>query len=158
MPARKPTQLKVLEGTARADRLKAGEPKPAPGLPRAPAWLPAAARSHYRRLARLVAILKVGARTDGEQLGAAACALLEYLEHDAVIRAEGLMLSRSTERGELRFRHPLLSARADAWRRYVAALEAFGLNPRARGNVEALEQPEAPEGAARYFRGGAGGA
>ena len=57
----KPTGLKLLEGTARPDRMR-HEPKPSIRAPRCPAWLSPAAKSEWRRLAKT--LVKLGILSD----------------------------------------------------------------------------------------------
>ena len=45
---RKPTSLKPVECTARADRLPEREPKPKAGVPKPPGWLSPLARRYWR--------------------------------------------------------------------------------------------------------------
>src|SRR5690606_15032073 len=51
---RKPTALKVLQGTARPDRVKKGEPKPRPIAPEPPPGLDRFGKEAWRRLAPLL--------------------------------------------------------------------------------------------------------
>ena len=118
MTARKPTALKMLHGTNRADRANPAEPQPAVGA-KSPPWLPknGAARSAWNRLAPILSDLRVLTVADAEALGLACEALAEYLAAR---------------------RDPNGWRRADsAWKRYLAALRDFGLTPASRPKVSA---------------------
>ena len=118
MTAPKPTALKILEGTARKDRMKAAEPRPAIGA-RPPPWLPhdGPARLAWRRLSRVLTATRVLTVADAEALALGCMALADFLE----ARAD-----------------PIGWRRADAaWKRYAAVLRDFGMTPSARTRVSA---------------------
>lgn len=123
MTAAKPTALKMLEGTWRADRANLAEPRPAIGA-KPPPWLPreGPARAAWRRLARVLTETRVLTAADADALALACLALLEYL--DARGDANGWR-------------------RADAaWKRYAAMLRDFGMTPSARTRITAQPVPE----------------
>jgi phage terminase small subunit len=121
MTARKPTALKMLHGTDRADRANPAEPQPAVGA-EPPPWLPkrGVARAAWNRLAPILSHLRVLTVADAEALALACDALAEYLA------------ARDDPDG---WRH------ADsAWKRYLYALRDFGLTPASRPKVSAMPE------------------
>jgi|SRR6185312_15430930 len=145
-----PKVVRLLHGTSRPSRENAAEPILKPGLPRPPSWLSAEGRREYRRLAKLLPE-NIAARSDGEALALAACALVEYRDADVVIRDEGVMLTRTTRHGTSSYRHPALSIRADAFKRYRDCLRGFGLDPQSRDGVSAVPVQVATDPAEKYF-------
>ena len=148
---RLPTRLKRLRGTLRKSRLNPKEPRLKLFLPNPPPWLSGRARDYYARLGAIAEIAAVITKADGDALGLAAIALEELVEADAIIRQEGAVLRRTTANGEVMYRHPATTQRADAWRRFRDALRAFGLDPQSRSGVAALVGDNlGPE--SRYFQ------
>ena len=149
---RKPTALRVIEGTWRKDRARPAEPTPPPGIPDPPPWLPPTAAPHFERIAAVAGKLGVLSTLDGEAVAMAAVALAEYLEADAAIRqARSTVLLRQTRNGTSAYPHPSVAIRADAWRRLRDALRDLGLSPVARASVDLLQQPSEPDPAEKYF-------
>ncbi len=126
MTARKPTALKLLEGTARKDRMNPTEPKPPPlsAIPEPPRFmrLTGAARRAWRDLAGRTIALGVLSEADLPALAS---------------------LCRDFEDWETARRDGEAWRRADAAkRRYDAGLRAFGLTPSDRGRVHAVPAAE----------------
>lgn len=141
---RLPTRLKARRGTLRKSRLNPKEPRLEVFLPAPPPWLSPRACDFYARLGAIAEIAAVVTRADGDALGLAAAALEELVEADEIIRKEGAVLTRTTENGEVHYRHPAAIQRADAWRRYRDALRAFGLDPQSRAGVSAILASDDP--------------
>lgn len=75
----KPTALKILQGTARPDRIKKGEPKPVPLAPDPPAWLDRVAKATWRKYAPMLERLGLLTEADGESLAAYCAAVSRYV-------------------------------------------------------------------------------
>jgi P27 family predicted phage terminase small subunit len=69
-PPKKPTQLKVIEGTFRKDRARAKEPKPETAVPEAPSHLSDEARVEWDRISIELAKLGLLSRIDRAALAA----------------------------------------------------------------------------------------
>ena len=126
----KPTAMKILQGTARPDRMNPDEPTPELGaVP--PPWLPSEgpARAAWDRLAPGLVRAGILTKIDGEALGLACLALEEFLA------------AREDAAGW---------RRADAaWKRYAVILREFGLTPSSRTRVHAVPPP-APDPLAEW--------
>jgi P27 family predicted phage terminase small subunit len=79
-PPRKPTKLKILQGTYRADRAPANEPMPKPKVPSAPAWMGRDAKREWRRVVKELAAVGLLSELDRTALAAYCQALQEYLD------------------------------------------------------------------------------
>ena len=62
----KPTKLKVLAGTLRADRFNPDEPQPLAGIPVCPDWLCPAAKERWAELVRTIGDTGVLTQADGD--------------------------------------------------------------------------------------------
>jgi hypothetical protein len=125
MTARKPTALKILQGTDahHPERRNPAEPRPALGA-KPPPWLPrnGPARSAWRRLAPVLTATRVLTVADAEALALACLALSDFLE------------ARADANGW---------RRADAaWKRYSGMLVQFGMTPSSRVRVSAVPAVE----------------
>ncbi len=76
---KKPTALKVLQGTARPDRCPANEPKPKPIAPEPPAWLDRTGKATWRKYAPMLERLGLLTEADGESLAAYCAAVSRYV-------------------------------------------------------------------------------
>jgi P27 family predicted phage terminase small subunit len=136
---RKPTRLKVLEGTVRKDRRNPNEPKPlrAPKRQVAPAWLNKDARVWWHRIRPLLVQMQVYTGADPVALGLLCDALAEYIAARQVLDDKGTTYETIGSTGTLIRRRPEWDIARDAWRRAKTMLTEFGLTPAARAKVAA---------------------
>jgi P27 family predicted phage terminase small subunit len=141
MPARRPTALKLLLGTARSDRTR-NEPQYRGGIPKAPATLCPAARGYWRELARLLDASGVLTEADRQALALTCEALAEHQTARAVLAELGSTYECRTESGAVMYRvRPEAGLAADAWRRAMRGLCEFGLSPSSRGRIDVKQRP-----------------
>ena len=128
---RRGASRKQLHGTARPDR--EDEPTFTPGRPERPAWLTdEVAIAAWERVCGLLEARGTLSAGDADAVLLVAVAEAEYRRADALIEAEGLVVGGAA--------HPAVRIRADAWKRWSAALSRLGLDPVTRSRVE----PAAP--------------
>jgi len=137
---KKPTELKRLEGTLRRDRTNLREPKPpklaAGGAPQR--RLPLGVRREFAVIVRLLEPMNVVTVSDIAMLELVAAAGDEYWRAHRVVARLGTTYETVNAAGSRMFRsRPEVAIAADAWRRYSAGLERFGLSPSSRPKVEA---------------------
>lgn len=149
---RLPTYIKDGRGTNRRDRSRPNEPKPKVCLPPTPVWLSDEAKVIYARLGRTVVRMRVCTEADGEALALAAVALEDWQEADRRIREDGMILTRSTEHGQVLYRNPAGIVKERAWRNYRDALRSFGLDPQSRAGVAAVTDDDEMDAAEHYFQ------
>jgi P27 family predicted phage terminase small subunit len=131
MPRKKPTALKLLQGTYRPDRVK-GEPKPRPLAPKPPRGLPKEARRWWRELAPKLEPLGLLTETDGPAFAdyCLCLARLDAAERD--IQERGLLVPG--ERGMVK------NPSCQLAREYRAAVQKwaarFGLDPQSRTGLD----------------------
>jgi len=134
---RKPTRLKVLEGTARADRLR-NEPQPRPIRPKRPRWLPREARRFWDELAPKLEKLGVLCETDGPAFALCAVHYAIAVEAAKVLKDQGVIVADpehpAGEKPAVR-KHPLLSVLRDHSAAFRAYSSLFGLSPADRGRL-----------------------
>lgn len=130
-----PTSLKLLRGNKGKRPLSTREPKPKPGLPKAPKWLDSVALEFYQRVGALLRRMQVITEADGEALALAAEAFSEYRAARRACK-KGRTYKVTTESGATMIRpRPEVAMGADAWRRVQGALIQFGLTPSSRSKV-----------------------
>ncbi|WP_324754047.1 phage terminase small subunit P27 family [Roseovarius sp. Pro17] len=144
-PKTKPTNLKILTGTARAHRLNPNEPKPEIAQPEPPEHLTDAAREEWDRVAVELVTLGILTHLDRGALAAycqaygrwsaAETALARMAERDAV--TEGLIVK--TKSGNL-IQNPLVGAANKAMADMVRYAAEFGLTPSARTRVAGISE------------------
>lgn len=114
---KKPENVKVLQGTFRKDRANAKAPRPRPGIPEAPDWMPPEAQREWGRVVAELENLGIVCKLDRSDLAAYCVLWAQFVE--------------SAKKGEL------LPAAFIAQMRCYS--NSFGLNPAAR---EKLTMPE----------------
>jgi P27 family predicted phage terminase small subunit len=154
-PKTKPTQLKLLSGTARKHRINAQEPKPEITRPEAPDHLTAPARLEWDRVIEQTVSLGIMTDLDRGALAAycqaygrwvtAETALARRAEKDAV--TDGLMLR--TKAGNA-IQNPLVGAANKAMADMVRYAAEFGLTPSARTRVSGAGLADEDDPFARF--------
>lgn len=151
---RKPTALKVLQGTARPDRLPENEPKPRPIAPALPRGLSSAARRLWRELAPKLEKLGLLTETDGPLFEALCEAWARYQEarrrYRRVIRAVDPVNGMTTIR-----KAEVSVEKAEAALRMLAA--EFGLTPASRGRLDVAAEPSEDDAFEAFLSRGGGG-
>ena len=152
----KPTNLKLIAGTDRADRRNAAEPKPAPALPAPPAFLSDEAKAEWTRTADRLYQLGILSKIDRAALGAycqaygrweqAERALARMAERDAV--THGMMIK--TTNGNA-VQNPLLGTANKAMADMMRYAAEFGMTPSARARIKAEPLGEEDDPAQKYF-------
>jgi len=142
-PAKKPTALKIIEGTARADRTNPAEPKPPIALLDAPEHLSAQARETWGAVAPILVRMRVLTIADPIALERLCEAYAETRALRAVVEAEGYTYETQNIAGERMLRaNPAVGMLADADRRLLGYLRAFGMTPADRSRVSAAPETE----------------
>ena len=134
-PTKSPA-LKLLQGTARGDRIR-DLPRFTAAIPRPPDSLSPKGRRFWRELAGVLSERRVMTNGDRQILALCCTALAQHEEAQAVLAAEGPTYTTTTEAGSTLHRtRPEVAIASDAWRRAAQALGALGLTPRGRNSVE----------------------
>lgn len=145
---KKPTAIKELEGTWRADRHNPNEPRPPVELPDRPNWLdedPRASRL-FDQVTQYVKDMRLSTRVDGIALSMLCDQLSLYLEVREQIREEGVMITVTTKQsGTYEKPHPLLTSLNQAYGNIFKMLTQYGLTPVSRMNVSAAPEEDGNE-------------
>lgn len=138
-PPKKPSHLKVVQGTYRKDRASAREPHPARCIPPCPKHLSPAARKAWKRVAPELDRMGVLTRADGMALELLVDAYAEFWDaREQVAREGATYVNTDPETGAMQIKaHPAVRIASDAWRRVRAMAQEFGLTPAARPRVHA---------------------
>ncbi len=152
----KPTSLKVIAGTDRADRRNDQEPKFNPEIPSPPAFLSDEAKVEWGRVCDALYHAGILAKTDRAVLAAycqafgrwqqAEEALTKMAERDQVTR--GIMIK--TTNGNA-VQNPLVGTANKAMADMVRYAAEFGMTPSARSRIKAEGRNDRQDPAAQYF-------
>lgn len=138
-PRPTPTPLKVLRG-ARKDRINQHEPKPTPGRPPMPSWLPPEAKKIWRRLAPELERMGVLTKADGLALEGLVSVtdLIRLVEEQ--IRADGVAVADDkhvdADGNPAKRKHPLFPTLTALRQLQLAYLKEFGGTPSSRSSLK----------------------
>jgi P27 family predicted phage terminase small subunit len=140
MSHKKPTAMKILEGTYRVDQVNLNEPMPKVGIPNVPDWLDEVGREEYLRAGKILAKIRVLTEADGIALAIYAQAFSNWLAAESKVLEDGPILT--SERGG-KYLNPWKSVASMELKTVTAFLLQFGMTPASRTKIEA--QPESNE-------------
>jgi P27 family predicted phage terminase small subunit len=143
-PLRKPTELKIVEGTVRASRTNPAEPKPEMLAPdeRPPAWLQGrSARRGWREALPLLAGMRVATIADRIAIGLLCDAFGRWIDARAALRRLGsTTYTTTTEAGSTLHReYPQVGQEERAWQQLLTVGRDFGLTPASRTKVSTVQ-------------------
>ncbi len=147
---RKPTRIKILEGT-RKDRIPKDEPKSPPGIGAAPSWLGEEAAAAWDHLAA-TAPDGLLTRADSIAVELFAQTYATWMECQRATRRDGLLLTTITERGEVNKAHPLLPTITALQKQMVDILNRCGMTPSGRASIGAEDGEKKPDALLEYMR------
>ena len=136
-PRPKPTRLKVVQGTYRADRAAFNEPAPEPIAPKCPTFLKGEARREWKRISAELEKLQLLTQIDRAALAAYCTSWETYVLADKVIREKGLTIV--TPKGHEQQR-PEISIRNKALEQMRTFLSEFGMTPASRTKISVPER------------------
>jgi len=154
----RPTNIKIIAGTDRADRTNHSEPKPDLNRPEVPPHLSDEAKVEWGRVCEEAYALGILSNLDRAGLAAycqaygrwvqAERALAMMAERDPVTR--GLMIK--TTNGNA-IQNPLVGTANKAMQDMVRYAAEFGFTPASRSRISAQERDDKADPAAKYFAG-----
>lgn len=130
-PAKKPVELKLLEGTFRKDRDTIG-PKPKPLRPKCPSWLPRKAKLHWNKLAPMLERLGLLTEIDGDEFARYCLYTVRAREAEEDIQRRGLLVPG--EKGGL-VKNPACQLARDYGAAASRLAAKFGLSPADRNGL-----------------------
>jgi len=141
---RKPTELKLLKGTARPCRMNPDEPDQSSGLPVAPSHLGTIAREHFDILVKRIDDMGYASDSFTEVLALASEAFETWQLCNAVIAEIGMVGLIPNSYGDIvRKENPEVAIRQKAWQTYRMCLVEMGLTPASKSKVSAKKkEPE----------------
>lgn len=140
-PAPKPSALRLLEGTARADRMR-HEPQPPVRAPSCPTWLHREARREWRRLTPLLVTLGLVTDLDRSTLAGYCQSYARWYEAEGMIAEEGMYFE--TESG-YKVLHPAISVSRASLKAMTQIAAEFGFSPASRTRIGTQVPPAAPK-------------
>lgn len=140
---RKPTHLKVVQGTERKHRANPNEPKPERGAAPAPSWLSDRASEIYAGLCAHLDGMGVLSTVDDSVVALAASRLEEVEITTASVEDGGRTYETTSGSGDRMVRpNPMVAQRSEAMRHAHALLSELGLTPSARSKVSSTKAGE----------------
>lgn len=143
----KPTQLKIVQGTARPDRMNEDEPVPPAGDIVPPAWLKKRARRLWAEMSPILMQMGVLTTADVQAFAVLCETQAEFIEARADVAKRGTEIER-TRYGkdgmpfvETRD-NPSVRIASDAGKRVKAMMVEFGMSPSSRSRVKATPAPK----------------
>lgn len=133
---RKPTNLKILQGTYRPDRANPNEPKPEICIPTAPGFLADRALEEWNRIAPQLEKMGLLSQVDCMALAAYCAAVARLWQAEEQLKTEGLTVTN--ERGR-RIKNPLVDVANAAAKQISLFASQFGMSPSTRSSVKAKE-------------------
>jgi len=138
---KKPTQLKVLQGTNNPSRENHNEPQPELAIPKPRKTLSRREKKEYKRLSESCYLLGVLTEVDGLELEMCAIELAKYHEFTEYLEREGYTYEAVTAAGNIVFKaRPEVAMRNEAFKNTTNLLARFGLDPVNRSRVSALPE------------------
>ena len=147
----KPTQLKVLAGTLRADRANRNEPKPKTAIPRCPSHLSDEAKREWHRVAGDLADLGLLSRIDRAALANYCQAWGRWVQAEEALKRFGVMVKSPTG---FPMQSPYLAVANKAMEQMRLLLGEFGMSPSARTRVHTVKPSAEADPVEEWLRGG----
>jgi P27 family predicted phage terminase small subunit len=135
-----PNEIKLLQGTARADRTHGAEPKPEPTIPDCPSHLNDEAQAEWNRLAPQLCRLKILTALDAAALAAYAVSFSRWADAERHVQDSGAIVRSPAGYPQV---SPWLSVANEALRQMKAYAAELGLTPSSRTRL-AVATPAQP--------------
>ena len=155
----KPRRLRILEGTAeRADRpLNEREPEPAASLPKAPRHLSKAAKTHWRKFARVLYDCGLLTTIDTVALEGLCNLYVRYVTAAKQVAelAPIRLIKVHAESGEAClpevWENPWVREMDRTWKQLRVLLAEFGMTPSARTRIQ-VDKPKTPDSLSAFAK------
>jgi P27 family predicted phage terminase small subunit len=144
MPARKPTAVKIAQGTAQKCRMNPNEAEPPVEVPSAPAWMEndAVAMEEWNRITPLLADQGLISHMDMAELAIYCSAYSENAAAEKRVQEEGTYVMNRFDEEVVA---PWVGVREKAQQKMHTFLRQFGMTPASRSGVKAVKkEPDNP--------------
>jgi len=146
---RKPTNLKIMQGTYRKDRANPNEPEPKICIPDPPGFLTDRALEEWHRIAPELETMGLLSQVDSMALAAYCAAVSRLWLAEEQLKVEGLTVTN--ERGRT-IKNPLVDVANAAAKQISMFASQFGMSPSTRSGVKA-QLPEKENPLSRFKKG-----
>lgn len=147
-PKPKPTNLKVVAGTQRADRANPSEPRLEPAAPEPPSFLTPYARAEWVRVCDTLVTAGIMTKSDRAALAAYCQAFGRWQKAEEELAQDDLIIT--TTNGN-QIQNPLVGTANKAMADVVRYAAEFGMTPSARSRIVALKNDAPEDPAAKFF-------
>ena len=138
-PKKKPTALKVLQGTARHEDNNRNEVKPKPVIPVYSDAITQKAKHKYNKVAERLEKLGIISELDGDQLSIYCQCWIEWENLTEMIREDGMFVSG--QNGS-KVKNPMLQVRRDICSELRGLAAQFGFTPSSRTGITPMPVPD----------------
>jgi P27 family predicted phage terminase small subunit len=146
---RKPTNLKIIQGTYRKSRENPNEPQPKICIPEPPEFLNDKALEEWHRIAPELKRLGLLSQVDCMALAGYCAAVSRLWQAEEQLKSEGLTVTN--ERGR-RIKNPLVDVANAAAKQISMFASQFGMSPATRANVKPDKTEEKEHPLAKFKR------
>ena len=137
---RKPTAIKVSEGTFRKDRAPIAEPEPSSDKPRPPHWLNDRAKVVFDELVLILDEMQLASASQVDMLTLLAQRMEEVERFSVYLDDVGTSYETTSKTGDTMWRaYPEVAQKNEAMRHAHSLLAEFGLSPSSVGAVSVLK-------------------
>jgi P27 family predicted phage terminase small subunit len=139
MSVKKPTSLKIAQGTVKKSRLNPDEPTPPVGIPEPPTWVLSnpVALEEWNRVTPILADQGLITHLDMAELASYCSCFAQWAVAEKHLQAEGAVIQGP--RGGVKV-NPWVRISHTAKTMMHTFLRQFGMTPASRGNVTAIKQ------------------
>jgi P27 family predicted phage terminase small subunit len=138
----KPTNLKLIQGTYRADRANPSEPKPRAVIPPCPKFLQGEARKQYKKTAKKLARIGLMTELDDMALAMLCAGWQELLDATDQVNQGGILIKSPSGLPVL---NPYLTVANQAIKKVRALLAEFGMTPGSRSRIQTAATSDEPD-------------
>lgn len=148
---KKPSNLKILNGTARPDRMAKNEPKPKPIAPACPSWMDSTAKKEWKRVAKTLEELGLLTQLDMASLAAYCQSYAVYVHAQKIAndyyKEHGRYTTSYTNKSgaENQVSIPEIAICEKALKQMKMFANDFGLSPSARARISLPGEKEDDE-------------
>jgi len=139
MPGKKPTNLKIVQGTFRKDRVNEDEPNPEICVPNPPEHLSDAAKKEWDRISEELCNLGLLSEIDMAMLAAYCQIYGRWVDAEEKLKGEEIVIT--TQANNL-VQNPLVGVANTALKMMRPFLVEFGMSPASRAKISAPKQPK----------------
>ena len=144
----KPTEIKLLQGTQRSDRINRQEPDLKSEIPSCPTHIQGESRQEWKRITKELGAIGILTRVDRAAIAAYCDAYGRWTKALMKLNEEGLLVKAPSGYPILNPCLSIINSALDQMRKF---LTEFGMTPSSRTRINVAKKNEDKDDAARFF-------